>query len=177
VAFRIGDILGAANVKNFFESTAKVSVLEVAEVYARNINYPVWSCQITKVFAQADEPWPTFNFLANGFYPNEPVIVQVDGMVEFGGEAYWIANFNGVSEEMSAVRVFSEWIYYPDFEWFGINRDPLKVDNTGRIYSTIIQTGVETEDEVIYFDQHQITIYGLYSGCSISAPAVWESSD
>lgn len=173
VMFRIGDILATTNVKNFKESESSVSVIDAARVYAQNIQYPIRTCQISKITPLVDQSWPTFNYQASGFYPGESILVVIGGNVQLGGNLSSIGWIDGVGDEAAVMRVVLEEVPFDEFEIFGFNMEPIKVDNTGSYSGSIMQTAVESTDAVLS-DDNTITVYGLYSGCATSGSATWQ---
>ena len=176
VMFRIGDILATTNVKNFQESNSSQDVIDIAEVYAHNINYPVISCEISNIRPDLDQPWPAFDYHAAGFYPREHVIVWLESEIAQPGQSILIGQMDGLGDEAAMVRVVFDEILEVDFDIIGMHMETLSVDNTGRISGTIIQTNLEGED-IEMPDEYLVSIYGLYSGCSASQDAIWEVLD
>jgi hypothetical protein len=174
VMFRIGDILAKTNVENFQESSSSQNVIDIAEVYASNINYPVSSCEITHIRPILDQPWPAFDYHAAGFYPREHIIVWLESEIAQTGQSILIGQMDGLGDEAAVVRVVFDEIMETDFDIFGYRMETLAVDNTGRIAGTIIQTNLEGQD-IVMPDKYLVSIYGLYSGCVVSKEIIWEA--
>ncbi len=176
VMFRIGDILATANVKNFQESSSSLDVIDIAEVYAHNINYPVISCEINNIKPLVNQPWPAFDYHAAGFYPREHVIVWLESEIGLSGSPTMIGQLDGLGDEAVVVRVVINEILETDFDIFGTHMETLAVDNAGRISGSIIQTNLEGQN-IVMPNEYLVSIYGLYSGCVVSQEAVWEAVD
>jgi len=86
ISFRLDDIGAWLFIRNQESLPSSATLLKVARVYADSIQRPVKSCQLLSFEPDVDADVPTFNFVAEGFYPYEGRMITLSGDILLGGE-------------------------------------------------------------------------------------------
>lgn len=86
ISFRLEDIGVWVFIRNEEVLHSSAIISKVARVYANSILEPVISCKLLSVEPDLDAAVPTFNFVAEGFYPNEGRAISLDGDILVGDE-------------------------------------------------------------------------------------------
>jgi len=147
ITFRIDDIYVVAIVKNFTGTDPLISVSDVARVYASSIQNPVRYCQITHISQVEGATWPSYDFVAEGFYPGEARMINLTGAVQIGGEPQSVRTaLLGLTGETA--------------------------DGEGHIEGNVTFRMVAGED-VTLPDEFLFSILGYFSECEVSQIVPW----
>jgi len=147
INFRIDDIYAITVVKNFTGTDPLISVSDVARVYASSIQNPVRYCQITHISQVEGATWPSYDFVAEGFYPGEARMINLTGDVQIGGETQSVKTaLLGLTGETA--------------------------DGEGHIEGNVT-FGMVAGEDVTLPDEFLFSILGYYSECEVSQIVAW----
>jgi hypothetical protein len=145
--FRIGKIGGWAFIQYPDGNIPSVEIGNLAQVYADSIANPVPRCLLVSVTPVEDATWPSYDILAEGFYPGEGRTITVIGDVEIDGEIQSATTGMLGLEGQSA-------------------------DDEGRIEENLT-FGEIAGEKVVLPDEFTLTIMGWHSGCEITETISW----
>ena len=144
----------------------------VARIYVSSIKNPVQSCQITHISKVEGATWPSYDFIAEGFYPGEARITLLEGDLQIGDEIAHVAYLDGLSDEPDALRFIENWLLDFGFDVGSFDTISVFADNQGQVSGSITLTGVEGL-VVTLPNEFTFSVFGLYSGCEISKTISW----
>jgi hypothetical protein len=129
-------------------NTPSVIVDHAAQVYADSIANPVPRCSLISIQPVEGATWPSYDIVAEGFYPGEGRMITLSGDVKIDGET--LPSTTGL-----------------------LGLDGQSADNEGRIEENV--TFGEISDEDVFLpDEFELTIMGWYSQCEITETVTWE---
>jgi hypothetical protein len=79
VAFRAGKIAAFVFSRYSDGIDPSIEIGELARIYAESILNPPLPCRLTLVEAEKGATWPSYHFIAEGFYPGEGRLVTLSG--------------------------------------------------------------------------------------------------
>ena len=144
---RIGDIGASVYIRLEGLEEPFIQISDLARIYAESIRYPEERCNLISVSPVESEDWPTYDILAEGFYPGETRAIIMTGDVQISGESQSVVSGMLGLEGQSA-------------------------DIQGRIDERVAFQIVEGED-VIPPSEVEIKILGYHSGCTIVEELSW----
>ncbi len=142
-AYRLGDIGVFVLIRNESDSAPAIDLKKLAEVYAESITNPPEKCHFVSIESVGNDALPSFDFIAEGFYPGEWRQVSLKGNFKIGDKV----------ETMQNVLVGS--------------RGQGKADMEGIIQGNINSLTLPG-DNVVYPDEYQLEIEGWFSNCLVS---------
>jgi len=152
VSFRVDDIGAWVFIRNEAGVPSPVSIAQVARIYADSIQRPVIPCKLTSVEPDLSAAEPTFNIVAEGFYPNEGRWIGLAGDLLQGAEiikgATQLQGLEGQSADNDGT--ITETVAFPLSEQSGQDLDLPPGPN-----------------------EFKLTIRGYGSGCEIEEIVTW----
>jgi len=142
-AFRIDNIGGFVFLRHPFESDHFMEIGDLARIYAESIETPAYHCGFTSITPALDYDLPAFEYLVEGFYPGEPIMISLSGDVRMDGKV----------ERTSAV-------------------DPVgdSADQNGKLHG-IMRFGDEVLE--LASPEFELAIIGRYSNCLARQVITW----
>jgi len=153
IAFRLDKIGAFVFVRNKINVTPEIDAINVARVYAKSIEQPIQYCTIVSAEAVQTEDVPTFEFEAEGFYPQEGRYINLAGTISIGNETQSASNTK-----------------------LGLNSAAF--DQDGHISDVISFFTVEQLAEQGYQNaqlptEFILTVGGYFSGCEATQIVIW----
>jgi hypothetical protein len=167
MAFRLGDVGALVVVRHRAEDAPAVPIARLARVYSHSIQYPGNRCSLLSVTPVEGATWPSYDFVAEGFYPGESRITLLEGGALLGDEPLRVIQADGISDEPAALRVAERILEdRPDMIFGNTIRDV--ADDEGNVVGSIFLGTIEGEEDVTLSNEFTFTVFGLYSGCEIT---------
>lgn len=148
VISRIGNIGIWAFTRYPDGSTPSMAIEHLAQVYADSILNSKPRCAFVSITPVEGATWPSYDIVAEGFYPGEGRSITLTGDVEIGGEIQSVVT--GL-----------------------LGLDGQTADSEGRIEENVTFDEI-TDDDVVLPDEFSLTIWGWYSGCEITQTVPWK---
>ncbi len=147
VVSQIGDIGLWALLRYPDGNQPRITVDQLAQVYANSITNPIPRCSLVSITPVEGATWPSYDFVAEGFYPGEGRMIILKGDVEIDGETQsHVTGMLGTTGET--------------------------VESEGRIEENVT-FGEVAGEEVILPAEFSFSIMGYYSGCEINQIVSW----
>jgi hypothetical protein len=147
VVSQLGDIGVWTFIRHPDGETTSVAIEHLAQVYADSVTNPTFQCSLVSITPVEGAIWPSYDFVAEGFYPGERRMILLTGDVEIDGETQNIVT-GMVGEEGETV------------------------DNEGRLEGNV-SFGEVAGEEVVLPAEFSFSIMGWYSGCEINQIVTW----
>jgi len=142
-AFRIDNIGGFVFLRHPFENEEFIEIGNLAQTYAQSIETPIHGCNVTTITPDSDSDLPAFEYIVEGFYPGEPIMVSLSGDVKVDGEI----------QRTTA-----------------IDYDPDLTDENG-IFHGKMRFGDEVLE--LASSEFELMIMGYFSNCTVSQIVTW----
>lgn len=146
-AFRVGKIAGFVFLRYPDGDDPLITIGDLGKVYANSILNPPTLCQIISVESVEGVSWPSYHFVAEGYYPGEGRMITLDGEVLLDGKLQRVSSM--------AVGGGGE-----------------SADAEGRI-DEVYTFGMILGKEVLPPSELTLTVTGYGSGCAASQVIPW----
>jgi len=147
VVSRMGEIGLWAFIRYPDGNAPSVSVEQLAQVYAESVSNPIPRCSLKSITPVEGSAWPSYDFVAEGFYPFEGRVITLTGDVEIGGETQSVVTgLLGLTGETA--------------------------DSEGRIEGNVTFDEINEED-VVLPSEFSFSIWGWYSECEVNQIVPW----
>ena len=149
VVFRSGEIGGYVFTRYPDGESPSVTAEHLARVYSQSIADPTPKCTLVSITAVEGADWPTYDFVAEGFYPGEGRLIMLKGDVEIAGKTEsFVSGDVGLTVESA--------------------------DSEGRIEENITFAYIEIAGEdVILPDEFTLSVWGQLSECEVTEIVPW----
>ncbi len=143
VRVRLGNVGAFVFIRYPDGSTPSVAADLLMQVYAESIQKHEYVCRLVSVAPVEEAQWPTFEVVADGFYPGEKRAILISGEVLIAGEPQ-----NALLGKM------------------GQTDDVVRVDRQG-VLTDSVEFGPIAGEDITWPTEYELKIIGHYSGCEI----------
>jgi phosphonate transport system substrate-binding protein len=151
VRFRAGGIGSNVFMRHRASENPLMDVVKLAGIYAQSVLYPEEGCQLVSIEPVEKETWPTFDILAEGFYPGEARSIALSGDVLINGES------KSVTTALMGL-------------------DGQSANEMGRIEERVV-FGIIEGANVQPPGEIEIEIRGWHSGCTVTEVVLWPGAN
>ena len=163
IAFRLDKIGAFVFVRNKINVTPEIDAINVARVYAKSIEQPTQYCTIMSTEAIQTEDIPTFEFEAEGFYPQEGRYITLDGTILVGNETQSTTSMKmGLNGEA--------------FDQDGHLSDMISFFTVEQL-ELLAKQGIQNVQLPTGSMEFTLTVGGYFSGCETTQTVMWVQTE